>query len=286
VQGTPLPPGYHLAYFTPAQLPSVLGRDGTDASFNPDHPFTRRMWAGGSLSWAGADPSLVNSTSSQRPGLLRVGNTATEITKVLSCEPKTIGKTGEPMLVVGVEKQFLNDRDELCVIDKRNWVFRKALDPDTPSKPVPKKPERSQAELDESVKGKLWRGFKRDEATLFRFSALTFNAHRIHYDLPWASDVEGHRGVVVHGPMNLLAMLDFWRDELGNARRKDGGDVEEMYYPESIEYRATSPVYAGEGYRVMMDDGGLEERGGEKKVEVVSCDGTVCMKGTIIDWGS
>jgi hydroxyacyl-ACP dehydratase HTD2-like protein with hotdog domain len=232
------------------------------------------MWAGGSLSWPGAEPST---TSYQ--ALLKVGDIATEITKVLSCESKVIGKTGEPMLVVGVEKSFLNSADELCVVDRRNWVFRKALDPAEPAKLVPKKPERSEKELEDSVRGKVWREFKRDEATLFRFSALTFNAHRIHYDLPWAKGVEGHRGVVVHGPMNLLAMLDFWRDEVG---QRKGGDEEQMYYPKEIQYRATSPVYAGEGYRVVTD----EKIGQEAKVEVVSDDGTVCMKGTIVDWGS
>src|ERR1700744_3783843 len=134
LEGTPVPPAYHLCYFTPAQLPGILGQDGTDASFNPDAPFTRRMWAGGSFHWPGADPN--QSRQHGRQALLRVGDTVTEITKVLSCEPKTIGKTGEPMLVVGVEKEFRNSKDELCVVDRRNWVFREALDPSKPARLV------------------------------------------------------------------------------------------------------------------------------------------------------
>ena len=274
--GTPVPPAYHLIYFTPAQLPGVLGQDGTDASFNPDPPFTRRMWAGGSCHWPGAGPS--SSTRS----LLRVGDVVTEVTKVLSCEPKVIQKTGESMLLVGVEKEFLNSRDELCVLDRRNWVFRVALDPAKPAPLVPKPAELPRPELDDAGKGKIVREFKRSEATLFRFSALTFNAHRIHYDKPWATQVEGHRNVVVHGPMNLIAMLDLWRDETVN--QGVGTTQDDIVYPEKIDYRATSPVYAGEAYRVMMNDTAVDQK--EAEVRVVSNDGTLCMKGTVSDWSS
>ncbi|EXJ81299.1 hypothetical protein A1O3_07589 [Capronia epimyces CBS 606.96] len=272
--GTPIPAGYHLIYFTPAQLPGILGQDGTDASFNPDSPFTRRMWAGGSCHWPGADPN------SSRQALLRVGDTVTEVTKVLSCEPKIIRKTGESMLVVGIEKEFRNSKDELCVLDQRSWVFRAAFDASKPVPVVPRPPELSQAELEEAAKGKIVREYSRSEATLFRFSALTFNAHRIHYDKPWATEVEGHRGVVVHGPMNLLAMLDLWRDETVN--QGVGTARDDVVYPQKITYRATSPVYAREPYRVMMNADAVDAV--EAEVTVVSNDGTTCVKGTVTDW--
>lgn len=274
--GTPIPPAYHLAYFTPAQLPGILGLDGTDASFNPDAPFTRRMWAGGSCHWPGADPKAAS------PALLRVGDVVTEVTKVLSCEPKVIKKTGESMLVVGVEKEFRNSKDELCVLDRRNWVFRPALDPSQSASLVPKPKEMSSAELDQAAQGKVIQEYNRSEATLFRFSALTFNAHRIHYDKPWATGVEGHRNVVVHGPMNLIAMLDLWRDENVHQERTVATERSELVFPQTIVYRATSPVYAGEPYRVMMGDEAIGKK--EADVQVVSNDGTVCMKGTITDW--
>lgn len=280
LDGTPIPPAYHLCYFTPAQLPGILGLDGTDASFNPDSPFTRRMWAGGSFHWPGAAPN-----SGKGQALLRVGDIATEVTRVLSCEPKIIGKTGENMLVVGVEKEFRNSKGELCVLDRRNWVFREALDPSKPASLVSKPKELSQTELEASVEGKLWREYNRNEATLFRFSAVTFNAHRIHYDKPWATKVEGHRNAVVHGPLNLIAMLDLWRDEVGASRGNKASllqDDQAIFYPRQIEYRATSPVYAGEAYRVMMDQGAINQE--EVGVRVVSNDGTVCMKGTVTDW--
>ena len=177
--GTPVPPGYHWIWFTPAQLPGILGLDGTDASYNPDAPFTRRMWAGGSVEWPGAQPGQGSNS------LLQLGDTVTEVTKVLSCVPKTIKKTGDSMLVVGVQKDFRNSKGDLCVSDNRNWVFREALDPSQPAS-IPKKPaELSSSEIEEQNQGKVVREYKRDVVQLFRFSALTFNGHRIHYDKPW-----------------------------------------------------------------------------------------------------
>ena len=270
--GSPLPAGYHLAYFTPAQLPGVLGRDGTDASFNPEAPFTRRMWAGGSVHWPGSDPSLPSEH------YLRVGDVATEVTKVLSCEPKTIKKTGESMLVVGVEKEFRDSKDNLCVVDKRNWVFREALDLSKPAK-IPIKPaELSQSELDQQAQGMVVRDFTRDVVQLFRMSALTFNAHRIHYDLPWATNVEGHRNVVVHGPLNQISMLDLWRDEMVKQGKSDDGVV----YPKELFYRATSPVYAGEAYRILMPADASSSD--QAEIQVISNDATVCVKATLHSW--
>lgn len=107
---TPVPPGYHLVYFTPAFLEEELGLDGTDASYNPQAPFTRRMWAGGEVSWPrGADGS---------PNLLRVGQVVRETTRVLSAEAKVVRKTGEEMIVVGVEKELSNEHG-ISIVDKR-----------------------------------------------------------------------------------------------------------------------------------------------------------------------
>ena len=107
--------------------------------------------------------------------------------------------------------------------------------------------------------------------TLFRFSALTFNPHKIHYSLPWARDVEGHRDIVVHGPLNLISILDLWRD----IRSRNSADPTTII-PQRISYRATSPLYAGEEYRVV-----LKEDRDIAKVEILAPGEVVAMKAEI-----
>ena len=255
--GTPLPPGYHLAYFTPAELPNDLGPDGADIAYNPPTPFTRRMWAGGEVTW-------------QKDNPLRVGDDAVETTRLLSAVAKAT-RTGEEMIVVGVEMTFENSKG-LALVDRRDWVFRMQFRPqstldypellqDTNILPKAENP---------AVKS---RDFLQTPVSLFRFSALTFNAHMIHYSRPWCREVEGHREIVVHGPLNLINMLDFWRDEKGQ-----GGYAT----PKSIRYRATAPFYAGEKYR-----GLLETAHGKTSVNLWSSDGKgslrVGMMGDLVD---
>ena len=248
--GTPVPPGHHLIYFTPSSLPESLGVDGTETTFSPDPPFTRRMWAGGALTWNPDNP-------------LRVGDLATETTKILSAEPKRT-KAGEEMIVVGVEKRLENARG-FALTDQRNWLFRAEIS-SSPSSTTTATPssegmiERPPVESDggdhavpydlptASSPGEKLRDFCETPVDLFRFSALTFNAHRIHYDRGWCREVEGHREVVVHGPLNLIHMLDFWRDS-----KAEGGDYA---VPKSIKYRATAPFYGGERYRGLLEEEG------------------------------
>ena len=228
--GTPLPPGYHLAYFTPAALPDDLGRDGTDISYSPAEPFTRRMWAGGQLNWEKGNP-------------LRIGDEAIETTKLVSAEPK-VTRAGEEMIVIGVEKTFENRRG-LALIDRRDWVFRPQFIGPPPSQHYSTQFIRSSddAILPLPSTTQKSRDFLQTAVSLFRFSALTFNAHMIHYSQPWCREVEGHRDIVVHGPLNLINVLDFWRDEQSN----------DYSIPRSIRYRATAPFYAGETYRALLE---------------------------------
>jgi hydroxyacyl-ACP dehydratase HTD2-like protein with hotdog domain len=117
------------------------------------------------------------------------------------------------------------------------------------------------------------RQFRRSSVTLFRFSALTFNPHKIHYDLPWARDVEGHRNIVVHGPLNLISILDFWRD----IQHKSGKFSDSaLVVPRSISYRATSPLYADEEYEIV-----LEATAEGNKVNIYNHSGIVSMKADI-----
>lgn len=254
-EGTPVPPGYHLVYFTPSIVESELGLDGTDRTVNPLSPFTRRMWAGGELQWT-QDPNTY----------LRVGQEVRETTKLLSAEPKKLRNGGE-MLVVGVEKTFSNDNG-VALIDKRSWVFQKEITLENPIK-APPKPETKSLPT-----GNYTRDFCQTDVTLFRFSALTFNGHKIHYAPEWCRDVEGHRNAVVHGPLNLINILDFWRDTAKN------GDTEAV--PKSIAYRAMSPLYVGEPYRILLEQGTTTVKDGEWKAEIWDSFGKQGMKGTII----
>ena len=230
LNGTPLPLGYHLAYFTPAVLLGDLGRDGTDINYSPAEPFTRRMWAGGQLDWEKENP-------------LRVGDEAIETTKLVSAVPK-VTRAGEEMIVVGVEKTFENEKG-LALVDRRDWVFRPQLSVPPPPLDYPLQSTQSNndALLPLPSSAQKSRDFLQTAVALFRFSALTFNAHMIHYSVPWCREKEGHRDIVVHGPLNLINMLDFWRDEQPNDYR----------IPRSIRYRATAPFYAGEAYRALLE---------------------------------
>ncbi|KAF2440119.1 hypothetical protein P171DRAFT_396296, partial [Karstenula rhodostoma CBS 690.94] len=246
--GTPIPPGYHLVYFTPSILEAELGLDGTDRTVNPLSPFARRMWAGGELQWTQDESSL-----------LRVGQEVQETTKLLSAEPKKL-KSGDEMLVVGVEKTFENEKG-VALVDRRNWVFQKEIT--TPKAPPPLPETKSFPE------GDATRDARQSYTSLFRFSALTFNAHKIHYLPEWCREVEGHRDAVVHGPLNLINMLDLWRDTTKNG--------EEGALPASISYRAMSPLYVGEQYRIL-----LKKDGNTWNTEIWDSFGKQSMKGNII----
>lgn len=161
----------------------------------------------------------------------------------------------------------------------RNWVFRKALtEPirtSTTSNPITSRSMTSHHSSTSSKADQHIRTLCQTPVTLFRFSALTFNPHKIHYSLPWARDVEGHKDVVVHGPLNLISILDLWRDVRGS------GDVSEpgSFLPESVQYRATSPLYAGDEYRVVLDEEEGDGRGAT--VQIFNPQGVVAMKADI-----
>lgn len=106
---------------------------------------------------------------------------------------------------------------------------------------------------------------------LFRFSALTFNGPKIHYDPTWSAVVEGHPSCVVHGPLNLICMLDYWRDFCAGKGRR----------AREISYRAVAPVYAGETYEILTE-GGKEEGDGVRWEVLVRKGGQVCMTGNIL----
>lgn len=246
--GTPIPPGSHLIYFTPTGLPDELGNDGTDLSFSPPKPFARRMWAGGELRW---DPT----------NRLRVGEHATETSRMLNAVPK-VTRAGEEMIVASVEKTFENERG-VALVDVRSWLFRPELlsrssltDQEiTASRRTAVLPTPEDADI-------KTREFLHTPVSMFRFSALTFNGHMIHYNERFCREIEGQRDLVVHGPMNMVHMLDFWRDN----RPADKGEYD---VPKVFKYRAIAPFYSGEPYRGWLE----EDENGEVHIKFWGNDG-------------
>lgn len=191
--GDPLPPFWHHVYFWTAAPASALGRDGhpKTGGFIPDTGLPRRMWAGGRLEFHHA---------------VRLGSVARLESEVTNVVHKT-GRSG-PLAFVTVENRVVAG-DRLCVREEKDLVYRQ--DPD-PSAPVPSPP---QAPTDEAGSEPL--AFT--PTLLFRYSALTFNGHRIHYDRDYARDVEGYAGLVVHGPLLAQIMVHKAEALLGGLRR-------------------------------------------------------------------
>jgi 3-methylfumaryl-CoA hydratase len=209
--GAGLPPLWHWVYLLDRAAQADLGPDGHPVRGTlpaPPGPGRRRMWAGGRV---------------RTSGPLRCGTTATKRTRVLSVTEKD-GRTGHLTFVtVGVQVS----QDGAVVVDEeQDIVYRNAAGAAGPPAPPPAAPEVPAGESEREI------GVS--PALLFRFSALTYNAHRIHYDRDYCRDVEGYPGLLTHGPLQALAMAE--------AARAAGrtGDV-------SFEYRLVSPLFDDQG---------------------------------------
>ena len=186
--GDPLPPGWHGLYFLPRFGPSELRPDGSplDSGVVPPMPLPRRMFAGERVRFL-------------RP--IRIGDELRRETELADLSMKT-GGTGTLVFATVVSRIFVPGG--LAIEEERRTVFREEI----------KRGERNQAPRREEAPSDVpWRRrVTPDPVLLFRFSALTFNSHRIHYDRPWATEVEGYPGLVVHGPLTSTLLIDFARD--------------------------------------------------------------------------
>ncbi|WP_395109203.1 MaoC family dehydratase N-terminal domain-containing protein [Actinomadura sp. SCN-SB] len=213
--GPELPPLWHWVHFLERPAQKDLGPDGHPLAghFLPPIPDRRRMFAGGRLSL-------------RRP--LRIGAAVTRRSELASTELKH-GRSGE-LLFVTVRHTFLDGTDgtELAV-EEQDLVYRSgdpATRPAQPSYEPPEPPERGDAPWTLAMTA--------DPVLLFRFSALTYNAHRIHYDEAYTTQVECHPGLVVHGPLLAILCLEL--------PRRAGRKVNRL------SFRARSPVYAGQPF--------------------------------------
>ena len=194
--GTAVPPLWHWLYFLPHARQSEIGPDGHPrrGGFLPPVPLPRRMWAGGRLRWEAGNP-------------LCVGQEAQRTSTIRSVQHKA-GRSGE-LLFVLVEHQFRNAQG-LALTEEHDIVYRSAAQPGDPA-PQPQQPP--------LVGQQAWsRTITPDDVLLFRYSALTFNGHRIHYDRKYVTEVEGYPGLIVHGPLIATLLLDLLRRSLPGAQ--------------------------------------------------------------------
>lgn len=186
--GDALPPGWQALYFPRLNRPAELGEDGLPLSTDvlPRMPLPRRMAAGATMRF-------------HQP--IRIGDALRRETTLTDITMKD-GATGQ--LIFATVRYSIFTADGLCVEEERSSVFREAV-PKGAANPAPKRQP--------APDGTLWRRtVTPDPVLLFRFSALTFNPHRIHYDRIYAREAEGYPGLVVHGPLTATLLVDFARD--------------------------------------------------------------------------
>ncbi len=191
VPGTPLPPLWHWLYFLPHQRQSEIGPDGHGkrGGFLPPVPLPRRMWAGGRLAWHAP---------------LRVGDSVQRTSRIESVSHKS-GRTGD-LVFVGVKHEITNAQG-LAISEEHDIVYRAAAQPGDPAPPPATAPHAA-----------VWsREIVPDDVLLFRYSALTFNGHRIHYDRRYVTGVEGYPGLIVHGPLIATLLVDLLRHHAPDA---------------------------------------------------------------------
>ncbi|MGI1663651.1 FAS1-like dehydratase domain-containing protein [Palleronia sp. KMU-117] len=178
--GAPMPPLWHWVAFPEFVPMAGLGADGHPAlgGFLPPLPYARRMWAGGKLTWEGR---------------LTVGEVLHRRSELLAITEKE-GATG-PMVFVRVGHDI--EGAEGRISEEQDIVYLDIPDRFRPPKAIPAP---RAADFDETV--------PMTEARLFRYSAATFNAHRIHYDLPYAREIERYPALVVHGPMQATLLIE------------------------------------------------------------------------------
>jgi 3-methylfumaryl-CoA hydratase len=217
---------------------SELGPDGhpTRGGFLPPVPLPRRMWAGGELEFVDA---------------LRVGDVATRSSRISDVTMKT-GSTGV-LCFVSVQHEVTTSRG-LAIRERQDIVYREVSGPApaAPAKSPPPPPVAQHRETHAS-----------DPVLLFRYSALTFNGHRIHYDRDYVTKVEGYPGLIFHGPLQASFIVEL-------AAKLHGGQP-----PKKLSYRGVQPLFEGSEFSINANttDSGME-------LWIANAEGQPTMKGT------
>ena len=187
--GDPLPIGWHAILFPRVVRQSQIGPDGHPqrGDFLPPIPLPRRMFAGKIVTF---------------PGQLYVGDEVRRESVIHNIELKE-GRTGQ-MIFLTVKTDISGPKG-LAITEFQRLVYREAPDPN--AKPTPPTEPPAKAVWTKTVTP--------DPVMLFRFSALTYNGHRIHYDLPYVTQVEGYPGLIVNGNLSTLMMFELAREHAG-----------------------------------------------------------------------
>lgn len=286
----PMPIPHHLLYFEPTKPPSDLLPDGTNPDHSPGDPFVRRMWAGGSVLFDSNKPLLMD--NSRAVCLEGIRDVAVK------------GKPGDEKVFVGIERRIapLNKEEETAmadangqqdkilaleeqirqrlwmpsdvefgpanIIERRNIVFMRERSPEEARQAVAaaKKPGKM---LKPQHQPDFHHTLRPDAQLLFRYSALTFNAHSIHLDTQYCQNVEGHRHLLVHGPLSFTLMLTILQQQLA----KQGG-YEQI---KSVEYRNLAPLYAYDPLKIC----GRKSDDHKYEVWAETPEGGIAVKGTV-----
>jgi 3-methylfumaryl-CoA hydratase len=215
--GTPLPPLWHWLYFLPVAQQSDIGDDGHPrrGGFLPPVPLPRRMWAGSDFTFHAP---------------LHVGDTVQRSSTIVDVKEKS-GRSGHLIFVRvrhELHRQTGTDTQELALTEHHNIVYRAAPTPE--DAPVP--PQAAPT-------GAAWsRQITPTDVLLFRYSALTFNGHRIHYDRQYVTQVEGYPGLIVHGPLIATLLLDLLRRQMPHATVR------------GFEFKAVRPTFDTHAFSV------------------------------------
>jgi 3-methylfumaryl-CoA hydratase len=205
--GTPLPALWHWLYFLPIHRQSEIGPDGhaKRGGFLPPVALPRRMWAGSQFQF-------------HKP--LRIGESLARVSTIHDVTEKS-GRTGSLVFVKVRHEIRCQDDAEVALTEFHDIVYREAPKPGDVA-PTPKAAP---------AKAEWTRQWVPDDVLLFRYSALTFNGHRIHYDRRYVTEVEGYPGLIVHGPLIATLLLDLLRHEMPDAQ------------VDRYEFRAMRPIF-------------------------------------------
>jgi 3-methylfumaryl-CoA hydratase len=203
--GALVPPLWHWLYFLPVARQSEIGVDGHPrrGGFLPPVPLPRRMWAGSRIQFLAP---------------LRVGQELARSSVIHDVFLRR-GRSG-PLAFVKVQHEIRGD-GQLSIVEEQDIVYRD----------MPSLGESAPAPMPAPASAQWERRIVPDDVLLFRYSALTFNGHRIHYDRKYATEVEGYPGLVVHGPLQATLLLELLRRQLPDAQVK------------SFQFRAINPQF-------------------------------------------